>query len=132
MHTDVVQRLVSWAARIQSSRGFGVMSARVPKPPGTMTMSGRGTAESGSSATRARCLSVRFGPGSTATQRTRAPGNRDSTSYGPMASSAVMPSNSGMAMSMDLPQRGRAPVFVPPHGRHAATWRLLLRGYPPA
>ena len=80
VQTEVVHWLVSCALRIQSSRGFGVMRARVPKPPGTMMISGRGTAESGSSATRVRCLSVFFGPGSTATKRTRAPGRRESTS----------------------------------------------------
>jgi hypothetical protein len=50
VQTDVVHRLVSWTARIQSRSGFGASSARVPKPPGTMSTSGRGTAESGSSA----------------------------------------------------------------------------------
>src|SRR5438552_4193910 len=104
VHTDVVHWLVSCAARSQSSSGFGVISTRVPKPPGTMMMSGCGTADSGSSATSVSCrLSVRYGPGVTATQRMRAPGRRESTSYGPMASSAVMRSNSGMAMSMGFP-----------------------------
>ncbi len=50
MHTEVVHWLVACATRIQSSSGLGVMSARVPKPPGTMTISGCGTADSGSSA----------------------------------------------------------------------------------
>jgi len=60
VQTDVVHWLVSWAARIQSSSGFGVSSARVPKPPGTMSTSGCGTAESGSSAIRVSWrLSVR-------------------------------------------------------------------------
>ena len=76
-----IQVLVSCAARIQSSSGFGLSSARVPKPPGTMSTSGRGTAASASSAIRVSWrLSVRYGPGVTATKRTRAPGRRESTS----------------------------------------------------
>ena len=50
VHTEVVHWLVSCATRIQSSSGLGVISSRVPKPPGTMTISGCGTADSGSSA----------------------------------------------------------------------------------
>jgi hypothetical protein len=81
VQTDVVHRLLSCAVRIQSSSGFGASSARVPKPPGTMSTSGCGTAVSGSSAIRVSCrLSVRYGPGVTATKRTRAPGRRESTS----------------------------------------------------
>src|SRR5256885_16071570 len=37
-------------------------------------------------------------PGSAATKSTRAPGRRESTSYGPTASSAVNRSNSGIAI----------------------------------
>jgi hypothetical protein len=81
VQTDVVHWLVSCAARIQSRSGFGASSARVPKPPGTISTSGWGTAESGSSAVRASWrLSVRYGPAATATKRTRAPGRRESTS----------------------------------------------------
>jgi hypothetical protein len=82
VHTDVVHRLVSCAARIQSSSGLGgVVRARVPKPPGTITISGRGTADSGSSAISVSWrLSVEYGPGVIATNRTRAPGRRESTS----------------------------------------------------
>ena len=48
------------------------MSARVPKPPGTMMISGCGTAESGSAATSVTCfVSVWYGPAVTATKRTR-------------------------------------------------------------
>ena len=56
-------------------------NARVPKPPGTMTISGCGTAESGSSAIMVSWrLSVLYGPASMATNRTRAPGSRERTS----------------------------------------------------
>jgi hypothetical protein len=82
VQTDVVHWLVSCAVRIQSSNGFGgVVSARVPKPPGTIRISGRGTADSGSSAIRVSWRwSVRYGPGVIATNRTRAPGRRERTS----------------------------------------------------
>src|SRR4051794_18799418 len=43
-------------------------------------------------------VSVRYGPGSAATKSTRAPGTRESTSYGPTASRAVNRSNSGIAI----------------------------------
>jgi hypothetical protein len=81
VQTEVVHWLVSCATRIQSSSGLGVMSARVPKPPGTMMISGCSTADNASSAMSVSCrLSVRYGPGLSATKRTRAPGSRDSTS----------------------------------------------------
>jgi len=72
VHVEVVHWVVVCASRIQSSRGLGVMSARVPKPPGTMMISGCGTAESGSAATSVTCfVSVWYGPAVTATKRTR-------------------------------------------------------------
>src|SRR3954463_1873801 len=43
-------------------------------------------------------VSVRYAPGVAATNSTRAPGMRESTSYGPTASSAVNRSNSGIAI----------------------------------
>src|SRR3954471_10643899 len=41
-------------------------------------------------------------PGSMATKSTRAPGSRESTSYGPTASSAVNLSNSGIAICISV------------------------------
>src|SRR3954447_13312328 len=41
-------------------------------------------------------------PGSRATKSTRAPGSRESTSYGPTASSAVNRSNSGIAICISV------------------------------
>src|SRR6476661_4943129 len=43
-------------------------------------------------------VSVRYAPGAAATKSTRESGRRESTSYGPTASSAVKRSNSGIAI----------------------------------
>ena len=81
VHTDVVQRLWAWASRSQASTAASASSARLPKPPGTTTTSGRGCADSGASAVSARLpCSVRLGPGCAATRVTSAPGMRASTS----------------------------------------------------
>jgi hypothetical protein len=67
-----------------------VRAATSPGPPGTTTMSGRWTCSSECSTSSVSMpLSVLTGPGSAATNATLAPGRRLSTSYGPMASSAV-------------------------------------------
>src|SRR5215211_6478652 len=82
-------------------------------PPGTTTMSGSGRSSSARSATILSIrLSVAIGPGSAATNVTRAPGSRLSVSYGPMASSAVKRSNSGMAMSIVWVLSGGEPLAV--------------------
>src|SRR4051812_11273236 len=62
-------------------------------------MSGRGTSVYACSTfTVSMRVSVRYAPGAAATKSTRAPGMRESTSYGPTASSAVNRSNSGIAI----------------------------------
>src|SRR3954447_19980058 len=59
-------------------------------------------------------------PASAATKSTRAPGRRDSTSYGPTASSAVNRSNSGIAICMGfLSGSELAPVVVRAHAEAA-------------
>jgi hypothetical protein len=89
VQTDVVHCDVAWTARSQSSHTASVVSARTPTPPGTTITSGAGASASEASAsTVSMPLSVRTGPASRPTKRTRPP-IRDSTSYGPTASSAV-------------------------------------------
>src|SRR4051794_19532586 len=62
-------------------------------------MSGRGTSVYACSTFSVSMrVSVRYAPGAAATKSTRAPGTRESTSYGPTASSAVNRSNSGIAI----------------------------------
>src|SRR6476661_9899946 len=56
-------------------------------------------------------VSVRYAPGAAATNSTRAPGRRESTSYGPTASSAVKRSNSGIAICTSA-SFGLEPVAV--------------------
>src|SRR4051794_18403040 len=79
------------------------MTVRVPAPPGTTRISGCGTSSKDFSTSMVSIrVSVRIGPGSAATKSTRAPGRRESTSYGPTASSAVKRSNNGIAICISL------------------------------
>src|SRR2546421_1693655 len=103
---DVVHSELSCARRSHPSTVSSVSRARVPNPPGTTITSGRATSSSECSATITNdSVSVRFGPGSTATNRTAAPGNRERTSYGPTASSAVKRSYRKTAISMAMSLR---------------------------
>src|SRR5690349_15863223 len=68
-------------------------------PPGKTSTSGAGTsAYERSTSSASMRVSVRYTPGSAATKSTPASGRRESTSYGPTASSAVNRSNSGIAI----------------------------------
>src|SRR5262245_28274806 len=100
VHTDVVQVVVACAFVSHSITTGSVITGRMFIPPGTRMMSGRGTAASACSASRATPASVRLRPGALATGNTSAPGSADSTCKGPMASSAVMPSKRRSAVFM--------------------------------
>ena len=90
MQTEVVQVLVSWTVLIQSCSGSCSRSIRLPKPPGTTTMSGLWTSSSEASATRERVSdSLRIGPAFSATKIDSLPGTELKTSCGPMMSRAV-------------------------------------------
>lgn len=92
VQTEVVQVLVSSAVRSQARTSGSPMVSRESGPPGTSTMSGRGTSARVLSATRARLpWSLRTGPVSLATKTVSAPGMRARSSYGPTASSVVKP-----------------------------------------
>src|SRR4051794_3879591 len=68
-------------------------------PPGKSRISGEGTsAYERSTLSLSIRVSVAYTPGSAATKSTCAPGRRDSTSYGPTASSAVKRSNRAIAI----------------------------------
>src|SRR3954470_13929410 len=68
-------------------------------PPGNSSTSGFCTsAYERSTVSRSMRVSVAYTPGSAATKSTCAPGMRDSTSYGPTASSAVKRSNRAIAI----------------------------------
>ena len=103
MHTEVVQVLVASTVRSQpSSVPFSIWSL-CPGPPGTITTSGAGTSASVRSAVSERLpLSLRTGPGRSATKTVSAPGALLSISYGPTASSAVKRSKSTMAICMEF------------------------------
>src|SRR4051794_9751137 len=97
------------------------MTVRVPAPPGTTRISGCGTSANDFSTSMVNIrVSVLTGPGSAATKSTRAPGRRESTSYGPTASSAVKRSNNGIAICISIISSGlkSLPVF---RGAHAQT-----------
>src|SRR4051794_14900490 len=108
------------------------MTVRVPAPPGTTRISGWATSANDFSTSMVSIrVSVLTGPGSPATKSTRAPGRRESTSYGPIASSAVKRSNNGIAICISfssclepLAVVGRAhaqpPVERAPHGLDGA------------
>jgi hypothetical protein len=90
VQTEVVQVVPSWAERSQSRTRSSESSGRLPSPPGTRTMSGSVSSSIELVASSpSRPVSVRFTPASGATNSSSAPGSRDSTSYGPIASSAV-------------------------------------------
>lgn len=103
MHTEVVQVLVASTVRSQpSSVPFSIWSL-CPGPPGTITTSGADTSASVRSAVSERLpLSLRTGPGRSATKTVSAPGALLSISYGPTASSAVKRSKSTMAICMEF------------------------------
>src|SRR5439155_6222868 len=90
--------------------------ALLPCPPGTNTISGAVNSASARSASTPRePVSVRFGPASFATKRSSAPGRRESTSYGPMASRAVSRSKIRIAIctSPTLPMVGQTGDSTP-------------------
>src|SRR5262245_22059140 len=100
VHTDVVQVVVACALVSHSITDGSAITGRMFIPPGTRMMSGRGTAASACSASRATPASVRLGPGALATGNTSAPSSADNTCKGPMASSAVIPSKRSRAIFM--------------------------------
>lgn len=124
--------LVASAVRSQpSSVSFSIWS-RWPGPPGTMTTSGAGTSAKARSATSVSVpVSLRTGPGRSATNTVSAPGVRASISWGPTASSAVKRSKRTMAICMgSLSWSGGQSVTGRPFviGRSAAGWgRKRLR-----
>jgi hypothetical protein len=90
VQTEVVHSDVSWARRIQPTRRSSSSTSFVPVPPGTRTISGSGSSSKAACASMPSIrMSLRTIPGSRASQVTLAPGSRESTSYGPTASSAV-------------------------------------------
>ncbi len=99
MHTDAVHVVVSCTARNQESTWSFVRTATSPGPPGTTTTSGATTSSITRSATMPAPHMSRWTRASAATNDTSARGTRVSTSYGPIASSAVKPSNSRIAIS---------------------------------
>src|SRR5688500_3103414 len=98
VHTDVVHRVVAWAARSQSSTRVLAITGLMSIPPGTRTISATGTSASAWVATMLMPASVRLGPGSGDVHRRDAPGRNTSTWAGPTASSAVIPSNARIAI----------------------------------
>src|SRR3954447_3535355 len=98
------------------------MTVRVPAPPGTTRISGWATSANDFSTSMVNIrVSVLTGPGSAATKSTRAPGRRESTSYGPTASSAVKRSNNGIAICIFIVSSGlKSPaVLGRPHAQAA-------------
>ena len=75
MQTLVVKVVASWTSRIQSWSGSCSSSVRLPKPPGTTTMSGLVTSSREASATR-ESVSDSFGRDPAARRRRpiRSPG----------------------------------------------------------
>ena len=115
---------VSWAVRIQSSVASSSISGRVPVPPGTMITSGWRSSSSRASATiDSMPLSVLYGPVSFAMKVTRESGRRESTSYGPIASSAVNLSKIGIAMSICVSFSMRLAAFCERHEAFSVTGR---------
>lgn len=90
VQTEVVQVVVAWMVRTQA-RVSGESRRLVALPPPGMTrMSAWEISERAESAMRRRPESVWMGPGLRAARFTVAPGKRESTSWGPIASRAVM------------------------------------------
>ena len=90
VQTEVVQVVVAWMERTQA-RVSGESRRLVALPaPGMTRMSALGTSERAQSAVRMSPESVWMGPGWRAALFMMAPGRRESTSWGPIASSAVI------------------------------------------
>src|SRR5262245_9938104 len=116
-HTDAVHVVVSWTWR-SHARMAGSRRARTsPPPPGTTTMSGRGTSSSVRSATSASPFRpLVLGPRVLAGKTTSAPGSHWSTSFGPTASCASRFSKRRIAICMtallSARERGTEPAAV--------------------
>lgn len=103
LHTDTTRRARSACAR--SHRTITGSVSRVPSPPGTITVSGAGTADRSASGTRVRPLDVRTAapPGLAVITRYAAPAPAK-TSNGPVTSRLCTPANSRIrTLRPDMP-----------------------------
>ena len=132
VHTDVVNVVVSWAVRTQSSTALVVHERRgCRRRRGTRRRRARRSSSNVASTSMPRKpLSERTIPRSWPTNVTSKPGMRCSTSYGPMPSSAVKRGNRGMAMvghdDVVLPV-GEAAAVVVGRGAEVADERAAHR-----